>query len=582
MRHCNMRYLLIITLLLAACGSQSDAAILVKAQNGTYSAKASLLAAATAADAAGKTVIVTSALSAVMSNISSATVHSWPADRKLVVEKGGSIGNTTIFKFADGAPFEAGRHTAFAGTGRVQGITVAYPEWWGAKADNLNTSITANNTALQAAFTACKTVILSTGVYKFSASLTLQENTTLKGQNEYTSELVYTGTGDALTLQGGYFQGYDFMLRGLVVAPSWFTAGTRGIYSDSLLPEDPYFGQNIVLHNVRLQNFEKLIQANGFYWKFYNCSFMFSKYALYEVSSNNLLLSGCRFAYGEDFISSIGGNGPITMEGGSFEAWSGSAILPILGGTLDVNLVGNYIENYPDTDLTGTGLTGDFTAAFVITGAMRGVHSAGNTVQCKGIRRPYFITSAGTVSSSDNTFFYDDTAGASSTEYLYSIANTTSFSAKDTAVVMDDGGTYGTYTTGVNVSATYVFGLNPITNVFLQKSTFTLTGTGFSGDAPTGTASYNLQSGIVVLDFPQVTGTSNATTFTLTGMPSTVRPTATRTVFARVTNNGGAITTGLATIATNGVITLSSTVAGGAWTASGTKSIEAISVSYIK
>jgi hypothetical protein len=76
-----------------------------------------LSAAATDADTAGKTIVVTSALNAAMSNISSATVHKWPADRALRIDKGGSIGNTTKFKI-DGN-FKAGLYTVFTGSGRL-------------------------------------------------------------------------------------------------------------------------------------------------------------------------------------------------------------------------------------------------------------------------------------------------------------------------------------------------------------------------------------------------------------------------------------------------------------------------------
>lgn len=121
----------ICALIISLLATSANAAILVVSPNGNYTTKSTLAAAAVAADAAGKTVVVTSALSASFSNISSASVHSWPADRKLKVEKGGSIGNTTKFKI-DG-PFEAGLYQAFTGTGSIVFTTAGtvYPEWWG-------------------------------------------------------------------------------------------------------------------------------------------------------------------------------------------------------------------------------------------------------------------------------------------------------------------------------------------------------------------------------------------------------------------------------------------------------------------
>lgn len=57
---------------------------------------------------------VTSPLNAVQSNISSATVHSWAADRALTFSKNGSLGNTTRFETAG-----VTKDLAFTGTGRI-------------------------------------------------------------------------------------------------------------------------------------------------------------------------------------------------------------------------------------------------------------------------------------------------------------------------------------------------------------------------------------------------------------------------------------------------------------------------------
>jgi len=120
------RFILLIALLLA---TTANSAILVFSPNGTYTTKTTLSEAATAADVVGKTVVVTSALSAVQSNISSASLHFWPTDRVLKVEKGGTIGNTTKFKI-DG-PFSAGMYQVFAGSGAlVFNSDVVNPHSW--------------------------------------------------------------------------------------------------------------------------------------------------------------------------------------------------------------------------------------------------------------------------------------------------------------------------------------------------------------------------------------------------------------------------------------------------------------------
>ena len=86
---------------------------------------------------------------------------------------------------------------------------------------------------------------------------------------------------------------------------------------------------------------------------------------------------------------------------------------------------------------------------------------------------------------------------------------------------------------------------------------------------------------MVTLYIGAYTGTSNQTYFTITGAPATIRPSAAREMLVRVQDNTGTYAVGVASMGTDGVITLSSTVGGGTWTAGGTKSIAAQSVSYI-
>ena len=121
-------------------------AILVFSPNGTHVTKPTLEAARTSADCAGKTVVVTTALTAAQSNITAA----WPADRTLEVKKGGSIANTTAFPILSAASFEAGEHLVFAGSPG----TVTFPlgsvvsvAWFGADLTGVLDSTAALNLA---------------------------------------------------------------------------------------------------------------------------------------------------------------------------------------------------------------------------------------------------------------------------------------------------------------------------------------------------------------------------------------------------------------------------------------------------
>jgi hypothetical protein len=132
---------------------------------------------------------------------------------------------------------------------------------------------------------------------------------------------------------------------------------------------------------------------------------------------------------------------------------------------------------------------------------------------------------------------------------------------------------------GIGFPATQVASSDANTLDDYREATFTATATGMT-TAPTGTVAFVRVGNAVTITIPAITGTSNATSFTLTGGPTTMRPSAARIIPVRVQDNGGAITWGMASIGTDGVITLSKDAAAGAFTASGTKSIAISSASY--
>lgn len=112
------------------------------------------------------------------------------------------------------------------------------------------------------------------------------------------------------------------------------------------------------------------------------------------------------------------------------------------------------------------------------------------------------------------------------------------------------------------------------------SSTYTGTATGFSGVAPTGTIKYTVIGTAVTLDIPAISGASNATTFTITGAPAILYPGATKYTICRTVDNGGTITAAEMSVGTSGTLTLYKDVAGTAFTNSGTKQVQACSVSY--
>lgn len=108
--------------------------------------------------------------------------------------------------------------------------------------------------------------------------------------------------------------------------------------------------------------------------------------------------------------------------------------------------------------------------------------------------------------------------------------------------------------------------------------TFTGTLTGCT-TSPTGTLRWDKQSRMVTLHVPQISGTSNTTAATLTGLPSTLIPNRTQDVWGTVTNGGN---TGLGAfrVRTDGVIELFVGASFSAFTNAGNKGVQACTIAY--
>lgn len=88
------------------------------------------------------------------------------------------------------------------------------------------------------------------------------------------------------------------------------------------------------------------------------------------------------------------------------------------------------------------------------------------------------------------------------------------------------------------------------------------------------TASWEVATatGPVCLVFPEILGTSNSTSATITGLPKNLWPISEQVVIIIIEDNGS-ITTGKAHITPEGVINLYATVGGGGFTSSGIKGV---------
>lgn len=96
---------------------------------------------------------------------------------------------------------------------------------------------------------------------------------------------------------------------------------------------------------------------------------------------------------------------------------------------------------------------------------------------------------------------------------------------------------------------------------------------------PTGTIKYSVDGDIVTLEIPTITGTSNGTTATITGMPASLWPLSLQGVVGITTDNGTNSISRI-NIDTAGVINLYYGVSTAIFTASGTKGIQLMTVTY--
>ena len=109
---------------------------------------------------------------------------------------------------------------------------------------------------------------------------------------------------------------------------------------------------------------------------------------------------------------------------------------------------------------------------------------------------------------------------------------------------------------------------------------FTITGTGFT-TLVTGLAFILVERReVVTLFLPNLTGTSNDTTFTLTGLPTTATPFQ-ETLHPLTIQDNGAVALGTLRLnAGSTIIDLFPIISGGSWTASGTKRLFPTWLSY--
>ncbi len=116
-----------------------------------------------------------------------------------------------------------------------------------------------------------------------------------------------------------------------------------------------------------------------------------------------------------------------------------------------------------------------------------------------------------------------------------------------------------------------------------EKGTYTVTATGMTASI-TGTAYYERNGDRVTLQIPTLSGTSNAATFTLTGLPSSLFPARTQGNMTLLIQDNGVFAFGSIQLNASGVFTVykSATSTGADWTAANAKAAGNFNYTYLK
>lgn len=154
------------------------------------------------------------------------------------------------------------------------------------------------------------------------------------------------------------------------------------------------------------------------------------------------------------------------------------------------------------------------------------------------------------------------------------VANGSVWERKSIPDCTDTGGNHLNYTASTNAYSCGTSG----SGVAQTVATPTLTVTGFS-DVSTAAAVTVKTARQASVSF-SISGTSNATTFTVLTLASDVRPLQ-NTAFPVIIRNNGTDAVGIVLIGTNGVIQVFATSAFGAFTGSGQKQLTSFNATYV-
>ncbi len=238
------------------------------------------------------------------------TSETIPSNITLKFEPGARVSIAVGETLTINGPFEAGLYQVFTGAGSVVGgvsttTRTIYPEWWGAQADDLNTSATLNGSAIESAVDYLNAA--GGGILKFS-------NGTYKwGGDRSTPEYItFLGNGVDQTI----LELYDDGLLSNIPTTSKLSPGAGG---------------NVTLENITFNN-DAFIRADDVR-------------ILWSIDKDNIVIKNCKFICRNHPITITGGSGVKILDNLFVNSASpGSPAISIGGGTDDVIVRGNFFE----------------------------------------------------------------------------------------------------------------------------------------------------------------------------------------------------------------------------------------------
>lgn len=448
---------------------------------------------------------------------------------------------------------------------------------FGAKDDDS----TNNSVALQAALDSGYPVWVppTASSFNFATTLTIPlgakisgMGNSLTGHTGLPSTLKYTGTGNAMTINlgGGSTQAWGAQIRGLNLTTVQTTGGTWGIVIDR--------ATHILIAENTITNFTTAAASGAIDIQgtigaddvtlFHNRLVNNSTCVHQSTTGASDVISGWRII-GNQCAGSF-------AAGGQDGAWQfARPVQAMLFDGNDTNTNANPNEIYFGGLVNGLTMTGNY---------INSTAAARNAVKFDGTSNRGIVV--------EGNFLYQSAAAGTGRAIWFSTSggdgvivrgNFINAYAAAGATAIDPGGfafTNSDFSGNAIVGAGTNFGTFGASRVVAPGNSFTATGTGFT-TSPTATAYYAQIGDAVVLQIPQITATSNLTTYTQTGMPTEIRPARIQTVTCATQDNGAAFASGGVTIGTNGTITFYKDQDQNGFTNSGTKGNLACSVAYV-